>query len=336
MTEGKLQWHPAFVAALHIEFEDELDVIEIEAEHQLGKKPMQMDALIVKKAGDTPVRKNIGQIFRRYNIIEYKSPDDCLSINDFYKVYAYSCIYQSDTEGVNEISPDELTITYVCNHYPRKMLKQLEHGRKLTITKKADGIYYLDGDEFPIQILITKELSKKDNYWLQSLRNNLKAGSEIEELAGRYESKKQNIYYQAVMDLIVRANQDEMEEAKYMCKAILELFADEYEELRRADEERMREHEERMREHEERMRAEEKRMQAEEKRMQAEAERMHAEAEKMKVEMREGMRQAREEGLEQGELRVKKIFKLFAAGTPVEFIAEKCGVTVEKVQQVLE
>lgn len=42
MTDGKLQWHPGFVAALHIEFEKELDVLEIEPEHLLSKKPMQI------------------------------------------------------------------------------------------------------------------------------------------------------------------------------------------------------------------------------------------------------------------------------------------------------
>ena len=37
------------------------------------------------------------------SIIEYKSPDDYLTINDFYKVYGYCCFYQSDTEHVCEI-----------------------------------------------------------------------------------------------------------------------------------------------------------------------------------------------------------------------------------------
>lgn len=59
MTDGKLQWHPAFIAALHVEFEDEMDALEIEAEHLLGKKPMQIDALIIKKADKTVIRVTI-------------------------------------------------------------------------------------------------------------------------------------------------------------------------------------------------------------------------------------------------------------------------------------
>ena len=39
-------------------------------------------------------------------------------------------------------------------------------------------------------------------------------------------------YYQAVMDLIVRANWEQMEEGRNMCEALRELFADELEKSR--------------------------------------------------------------------------------------------------------
>lgn len=107
----RLQWHPAFAAVLRIELEKELGRLEIKDEVQLTKKPLQMDVLLIKKGGEEPVEKNIGRIFRRYNIIEYKSPGDSLSVNDFYKVYGYACIYQSDTDRVMEIRPQELTLT---------------------------------------------------------------------------------------------------------------------------------------------------------------------------------------------------------------------------------
>lgn len=291
MADGKLQWHPAFVAALHIEFEDEMDVLEIESEHQLGKKPMQIDILVIKKTEETAIRKNIGRIFRKYNVIEYKSPEDSLSINDFYKVYAYTCFLQSDTRTVNEIRSDDLTITYVCNHYPREMIKKLENNRKLRAVEKADGIYYLEGDEFPIQVIVTKELSRKDNYWMQNLRNDLKAGTEIESLAERYEKKKQEPYYQAVMDLIMRANWEQMEEERKMCDAFRELFAEDFK---------------------------------------------RAEEEGLKRGMEQGLERGLEQGLERGIYYTKKILKLFSEGLPVEQIAEKEGVSVERVNQILE
>ena len=49
MAEGRLQWHPAFSAAFHIELNDELENLHIEEEHMLSKKPLQIDILIIKK-----------------------------------------------------------------------------------------------------------------------------------------------------------------------------------------------------------------------------------------------------------------------------------------------
>ena len=38
------------------------------------------------------IKKNIAAIFREINLLEYKSPDDCVSPADFYKVYGYACL----------------------------------------------------------------------------------------------------------------------------------------------------------------------------------------------------------------------------------------------------
>lgn len=75
------QWHPAFYAGLQIELSQERENLIFENEHQLGTRPKEIDVLIVKKKPDTVIHKNIGQIFKRYNIIEYKSPSDYLSID---------------------------------------------------------------------------------------------------------------------------------------------------------------------------------------------------------------------------------------------------------------
>ena len=44
-------------------------------EHLISKKPMQIDVL-VKNEKHVKLKKNIRRIFRQYNIIEYKSPED--------------------------------------------------------------------------------------------------------------------------------------------------------------------------------------------------------------------------------------------------------------------
>lgn len=232
MKKENLQWHPAFVAALRITFQDEIEELQILEEYSLSKSPPRIDALILKKNPQVKLKKKIGQIFRGYNIIEYKSPEDSLNINDFYKVYGYTCFYQSNTEKVREINPTDLTITFVCNHYPREMFQHLEQVRGMKIKDQGSGIYYLTGDPFPIQFLYIPKLSKQKNYWIQTLRNDLKVGNEIRGLMEKYEKNRKSKDCAAVMNLVTRANWEQMEVEKKMCEALNELFA---EELKEAD-----------------------------------------------------------------------------------------------------
>ena len=230
----RLQWHPAFGAALRITFAEEIKrkELELQEEYLLSKKPPQIDVLIIKKLRDVPIHKTIGRIFRKHNIVEYKAPDDNLSVNDFYKVYGYACFYQSNTNRVREIEPTEITITFVCNHYPREMMKHLKEGRGIRAECHYKGVYYLKGDAIPMQLLITPRMSDKENYWIQSMRTDLRAGEEIQKLMREYEKHRKSKDYTAVMNLITRANWEQMEVEKMMCDALNELFA---EELKEAD-----------------------------------------------------------------------------------------------------
>ena len=224
-NDDKIQWHPAFDAALQIELEDEAEYLEFEPEHLLSKKPMQIDVL-VKNEKTVKIKKNIGRIFRQYNIIEYKSPDDKLNIDDFYKTYGYACLYKSETGGIDEIPATELTITLVCYHYPVKMLQKLEQEKNLIIDNVESGIYYFLGDSIPIQLIVIPKLSKENNYWLNNLRNDLKSGGEIRNFIEQYGKKKNSKLYQALADTIMRANWKELKEERRMCQALRELFAD--------------------------------------------------------------------------------------------------------------
>ena len=223
MTKQMLQWHPAFFAVIQIELEDEPG-LEFLEEYELSKKPMRIDTLIIRKNGEQPIHKKIGRIFRKYNLIEYKSPDDSLSINDFYKVYGYACFLQSDTERVHEIPMTDITITFVCNHYPRKMFQLLEKERGIIPRKVSPGIYYLEPDSIPIQLLISHELPPEENRWLNSLRDDLESTNEIPELLEDYKHHKNSRLYRAAMDLITRANQSKVKEVQSMCDALFELF----------------------------------------------------------------------------------------------------------------
>lgn len=219
----KLQWHPAFYAGLQIVLADEQNKLVMKNEHHLGSKPKQIDVLILKKDSSEQVKKDIGRIFKTHNIFEYKSPDDSLSIDDFYRVYGYTCFYKSDTVTENEIDAKELTISFVCSKKPLKLLKYLIAERGYSIIPAEEGIYYIQGDFFPMQLLVTTELSEEENFWLKNLTNDLTDKRDVDKLLSAYEEHKDNKLYQSVMDVIVRANKELFMEEGHMCQAILEL-----------------------------------------------------------------------------------------------------------------
>ena len=190
---------------------------------------MQIDVLIIKKDSEKNIQKNIGQIFRKYNLIEYKSPGDYLSINDFYKVLGYAYFYMSDTTHINEIQCDEISISYVCSKYPRELVKHLVN-KGITIEQKESGIYYIYGEKFPIQIVVNTILPEEKNLWLKNLTNKIGDTASVEHLLQAYESQKDNNLYSSVMDILVRANGTKFNEVKYMCEALKELFKEELEE----------------------------------------------------------------------------------------------------------
>ena len=218
-----LQWHPAFFAGIQIELEEEREKLIFENEHQLSTKPMEIDVLVIKKHSDVQIQKNIGRIFRGHNIVEYKSPEDSFSINDFYKVYGYACFYKSDTETVDAIRADDITITFVVKQFPREMLKKLQRTRNLQVVKFDEGIYHISGDIFPIQIIHTAKLSKENNFWLRNLTNDLKAKEDARKLLEKYNERQQERLYQSLMDVIVKANIELFEEVDDMCDALMEI-----------------------------------------------------------------------------------------------------------------
>jgi hypothetical protein len=152
-----ISWHPAFIEALQMELEAYLDFLEFIPEYQLTSEPLQIDCVVIKKAPEVVIKKNIAAIFREANLLEYKSPDDYVSVDDFYKVYGYACLYAS----FEKVPITALTLTFVESRYPRELLAHLKEKRGYTVEKTAPGIYSIKGDnrvvwklQFPNNFLI--------------------------------------------------------------------------------------------------------------------------------------------------------------------------------------
>ena len=223
----RLPWHAGFYASIQIELEEDAENLIFENEHQLSKKPLAMDVLIIKKLQEQEIKKKIGKIFKGHNIIEYKSPDDGLSIDDFYKVIAYAGLYKSDVQCVDSIKAEDITITFVSKGYPRKMILHIQKVQGLEVTEVAQGRHYITGGMFPMQLLVTSKLSEEENFWLRNLRNDIKLKEEAESILKEYEKHNHSNLHKSVMDLIVRANEQKFEEARgSMCDALMELMQD--------------------------------------------------------------------------------------------------------------
>ena len=122
----KLQWHPAFCSALRLELLEDAENLEFTDEFQLTEKPLQIDCTVVKVKRDCKIKNEIGKIFRKHNIFEYKSPMDELNIDTFYKAVAYACLYKVLPNHVDEIPAEEITITLIRDRKPVKLMQELE------------------------------------------------------------------------------------------------------------------------------------------------------------------------------------------------------------------
>ena len=232
--EVKLQWHPAFCAAARLEFYEDKGQLEFYSEYNLSRKPLQIDLLIVEKANNVKLKNQIGHIFRKNNIIEYKCPGDSMSIDDFYKTVAYACMYKALGEKVDAVSASELTISMVRESYPESMAAMLKK-QGIEIRKVYEGIYYLENFFIPAQIVVTKDLSPGYHNSLRVLsRNAVKSDVEafVKDMEG-YIGKSEKSDADAVLQVSMSANYEIYEKVRRentMCEALRRLMKDEIEE----------------------------------------------------------------------------------------------------------
>ena len=209
--DNRIPWHSAFFEAIQLELEEYSGSLEFISEYPLTTEPLRIDVVIIKKSGDVPIEKNIAAIFRKVNILEYKSPDDYVSVWDFYMVYGYACLYVT----LNKMSITDLTLTFVESRYPRKLLRHLKEVRKYTVEEKQPGIYTVKGDILPMQIIDSRKLSAEENLWLKDLDNELETG-EIRRITTEIERQGKAARIRAYLDVITKANKEKLQEALEM------------------------------------------------------------------------------------------------------------------------
>ena len=221
MEQSHNAWHPAFVEVIQVELEDYKDSLEFISEYQLTTEPLKIDCVVIKKKKDVVIKKNIAAIFREVNLLEYKSPefpaepkgrgsppDDYVSVEDFYKVYAYGCLYIYH----KKVPVTSLTLTFIESHYPRELLAHLSDVRGFKVEESAPGIYNVMGDILPIQVIDSRKLPIDENLWLKGLDNRLKP-LEAFKIMKEVDRQDKVDQLRAYLNVVAQSNYNAIEEA---------------------------------------------------------------------------------------------------------------------------
>jgi hypothetical protein len=201
-----LSWHTAFFDALRLELFDWLHFLEFYSEHPLNREPLRIDLLIIKKKKELVINKNIAAIFRKENILEFKSPEHSLSVADFHKVLAYAHLYYA-TLAKSNTSITDITVSFVTSRHPREALKHIQEVYGYGIEEERPGIYYIKGDVLPIQIIESRKLDEKENLWLRDLGKGLDGG-QVGRLLEQSREKGKHVLAGAYLDVVLGANSE--------------------------------------------------------------------------------------------------------------------------------
>lgn len=226
---------------MDLEFAQNREDLIFEKEYQLNTKPLQIDFLVIKKKKDVVLKNEIGNFFRTYNIMEYKSPEDSLNIDSLYKTVSYAGLYKAYGKHVDSVPADEVTVSLVREKKPEGLFHYLKE-HNISMVNEIPGIYYPeDKFLFPVQIIVGQELQRKHHIWLRALAPGLKKQEmkEFIEQIDRMDTKMDKELADSVLEVSARANREIIENLKEegdgMCKALLEIMEPEINEIRRND-----------------------------------------------------------------------------------------------------
>jgi hypothetical protein len=185
------------------------DALDFQSQVELTAEPLRIDCVVVRKTKGIEIKKNIAAIFREWNLFEYKNPGDYVSVADFYKVYAYACLYAS---FMKKVSVTGMTISFVESRHSPKLLEHLQNDRGYTVAETTNGIYTVSGDVMPIQLIESRRLSAEENIWLKSLRGGLNH-TEREQINTEMARQGKDAQITAYLHVIAKANPGIIQEA---------------------------------------------------------------------------------------------------------------------------
>lgn len=215
-NDNDINWHAGHYAAMELEFLDNEDDLIYETEHPLNHELLRIDLLIVKKNKNIQIANELGAAFRGYNVMEYKSEDDSLSIDTIFKVNAYALLYKAYADKVDGIKIDDVTVTLTKLGYPREAIKALK-SQGYIVEKKNHGIYMVTGNAIlPTQIIVISQLREDLHFWITKLRKSITKEQLLQLLIKSKEltTKQIELYVGPLVSVLADVNKKAMDKIR--------------------------------------------------------------------------------------------------------------------------
>lgn len=231
---GRTRFHHGFYAAMKVEYDLIKAPVTYDQEKELGEDPVRLDFLIIKKEDASQLTDPIGKFFKKVNLFEYKSPEDGLTIDDFYKAQGYGLIYKGFDRTVNELPIEQMTLTLVRHVYPRELIKTLTESG-FEISEAYPGIYRIDGKiSIPVQLVVSSQLADGTYEGLKLLAKGGTKQDIVEYVEKAIASGDENIKSNAgtVVGVCLSVNKDlaeEIKEDEHMEETVKEIFKEDFE-----------------------------------------------------------------------------------------------------------
>lgn len=158
--EVRKQYHPALCNAMELELYYDKDLLEFSQSVVLNTLPREIDFLVIRRTKPGQVRSELGRIFRKCNIWEFKGYREELSVQVYHKTmsYAYEYFRQMPVEEqlksriVMELSyrikmeiREEETVwvdflRHMLTHYRRLLNKRTRSWNKKTLSLRRKSL----------------------------------------------------------------------------------------------------------------------------------------------------------------------------------------------------
>ncbi len=203
-------WHAGFEALLKIETFRYENKVRIEVEEEIGIMPPRTDFIILVEDEKVEFEKEIFSSFRRYNIIEYKNPNDSLNERTIRKVCGYANLFIGLADHEGDIPSDQVTLSIFRATKSPEFFEQMEKDGTL-IKTETPGIYNVTGvTDIPFQIVITDELKGEEYAAFRALTDKA-AEEDVTRVIEDIEEEKEEVlreYYRILFGIVIEKNPD--------------------------------------------------------------------------------------------------------------------------------